>query len=304
MKTSEMELLIRVAESGSMTRSARQLNQTPASVSATVSRVEKAMGVRIFERNTRSIRVTSEGLAVLQGCRDVLHRWQQTLDEVEGAGKELMGTVRLSAPADTTYGLVAPVLASLSEKHPKMQIVMHSSDIVQHLHQDAIDMAIRYGAMEDSSLLARKLAQCHSVLVASPAYLSQRGKPTHPRDLDKHRLVTLQLSGIPETSWTLYREGTPVELSVVSPLCGDGYLARQWALAGLGIARKSLFDVVGDLESGRLCRVLPEYTSDSMAIHAVFPSHRYLPSRVRAVDQALARAFSEHVDRCDAWLAQ
>lgn len=304
MKVSEMELLVRVAETGSMTRSASQLKVTPASVSATVARIEEAIGVRIFERTTRSIHVTDEGLTVLDGCREVVKHWQRTLEEVQGTKRELLGTVHLSAPTDTTYEFLSPVLVSIAEEHPKLQLVVHSSDTVQHIHRDAIDLAIRYGPMQDSSLQTRKLAECPGVLVASPSYLKENGAPLNPEDLDKHRILTLQLSSIAVRSWTLTKDGESQQIPIRSPLCGDGYLARQWAIAGMGIARKSLFDVIGDLESGRLCRVLPAYTCGSAVIRAVFPNRRYLPARVRIVDTAISEAFSAHASRCEAWLSQ
>ncbi len=287
-----------------MTLAARQMHLTPAAVSAAVRRVEETMGVRLFERTTRSIHPTDEGVAVLEGCQDVVERWQRTLEEVRGATRELVGTIHLSAPADTTYEVLADVVVAVSEEHPKLRIVVHSSDAMQHLHRDAIDMAIRYGALQDSSLPARKLAECPGVLVAAPSYLDRRGHPRTPEELVDHRCLTLQLSSTAVTAWALHGSGDPVEIQLRSPLCGDGYLARRWAIAGMGIARKSLFDVIDDLETGRLVRVLPDFTAGSIAIHAVFPSRRYLPARVRALDTAITAEFSARSARCRAWLGR
>ncbi|HBQ13179.1 MAG TPA: LysR family transcriptional regulator [Myxococcales bacterium] len=304
MKVDEMELLVRVAETGSMTLAARQMHLTPAAVSAAVRRVEEAIGVRLFERTTRSLHPTDEGLVVLEGCQEVVERWERTLEEVRGTAQELVGTVHLSAPADTTYQILAPVVVAVAEAHPRLEVVVHSSDALQHLHREAIDMAIRYGSMQDSSLSARKLAESPGVLVAAPAYLERRGHPRAPKELAGHRCLTLQLASVAVTTWTLHGEGSVHEVPLGSPLCGDGYLARRLALAGVGIALKSLFDVIDDLEAGRLVRVLPAYTSPPMAIHAVFPSRRYLPARVRALDAALTTEFSARDARCEAWLRQ
>ncbi|MEO0325455.1 MAG: LysR family transcriptional regulator [Myxococcota bacterium] len=301
MKIHEMELLVRVAEAGSMTKAARQLHLTPAAVSAAVGRIEEALGVRLFERTTRAMHPTEEGLVVLDGCRDVITRWQHTLEEVQGA-RGPAGTVHLSAPADTSYQVVGPVLAGLAEAHPELRAVVHVGDDVQHLHRDAIDMAIRYGALPDSSLRARRLASTPSMLVAAPAYLAAAGTPTHADDLHAHRLLTLHVASAPATQWVLFEGETRHEVTVQSPLCGDGLLARRWALEGRGIARKSLLDVIDDLERGALVRVLPHCRGEATPIHAVFPSRRYLPSRVRVVDDALEKAFAERSARCEAWL--
>lgn len=300
----EMEMLVRVAEAGSMTLAARQLHMTPAAVSAAIQRVEDALRLRVFERTTRTLHPTDDGLVVLEGCQAVLDRWQQTLDAAQGPGAAPAGTVHLSAPSDTTYRILEPVLSALSTEHAGLRVVVHSSDAVQHLHRDAIDLAIRYGPLRDSTLTARKLVDTPNILVAAPAYLDAHGAPESPAALVTRRCLTLRRAGVPMTAWTLDGPGGEVTVPIDSPLCGDGHLCRRWALAGLGITMKSLFDVIDDIESGRLVRVLPGSTGRGGAIHAVFPSRRFLPARVRVVDAAITAAFDERARRCDAWLAQ
>ncbi len=296
-----MELLVRVAQTGSMTLAARQLHLTPAAVSAAVQRIENAIGVRLFERTTRSLHPTDEGRVVVEGCKEVADVWQRTLDDARGRRTELEGVVHISAPADTTYEVLESLTAELCRAHPKLQVVLHTGDAIHHLQRDAIDMAIRYGPLQDSTLTARKLAKVPNVLVASPEYLETRGSPSTPEELPEHRCLTLQLSSVPVLSWQLHREDEVHSIELVSPLCGDGYLARRWAVAGMGIALKSLFDVIDDLESGRLLQVLPDYIGDSMPIHAVFPSRRFQRARVRALYAAIAPHFERRVARCTAW---
>ena len=298
-----MELLIRVAETGSMTTAAHQMRLTPAAVSAAIGRIEQTMGVRLFERTTRTIHLTEEGLAVFEGCQDVVKRWHKVLENVQGATTELTGTIHVSAPADTTYQILASTISVVSRAHPKLKIVVHSSDALQHLHRDAIDMAIRYGILPDSTLLARKLTELPNILVASPSYVEKWGQPKKPDELLGHKCLTLQLSSMAASSWTLEKkDGSKYEIRLQSQLCGDGYLARQWAIAGLGIARKSLFDVIDDLESNRLVQVLPDYVAGTSPIHVVFPSRRYQPARVRALDSVLTAEFAARCTRCDQWL--
>ncbi len=299
-----MQLLVRVAEAGSMTRAAQQLHLTPAAVSAAIQRIETSLGVRMFERTTRSLQPTDEGLVIIEGCVQVVEAWQRTLHNARGEHDGLEGSVHLSAPADTTYQVLQSVVAEFAEQHPKVRIVLHSSDVVQHLHRDAIDMAIRYGALQDSTLSARRLAASPSVLAAAPAYLDAMGTPETVDALVEHRCLTIQLYGAPVLSWTLHREAQTQTINVEGGLCGDGYIARQWALQGRGIVLKSLFDIVDDLEAGRLVQVLPEYTAGPFAIHAVFPSRRFLPARVRALDNAITQQFNHRSARCEAWLAR
>lgn len=302
MKIRDMTLLVRVADTGSMTLAARQLHLTPAAVSAAVLRIESALGVRLFERTTRTLHPTDEGLAVVEGCRAMVELWRRTLDNARGHSAEPEGTVRLSAPADTTYQLLGAVVARLCAQHPKLRVVLDTSDAVQHLHRDAIDLAIRYGPLQDSALTARKLAEAPLILVASPSYLDQHPAPATPDALAHHRCVTLHLSGTPRVAWRLSSGAQTHTVPLNSPLCGDGHMARIWALEGVGIAFKSLFDVIEDLEEGRLIHVLPVWRGAPMPIHAVFPSRRFLPARVRAVDAAITAAFDARSERCRAWL--
>ena len=303
MKISDMDLLVRVAETGSMTRTARQVHLTPAAVSATVRRVEEALGLRLFHRTTRALRPTDEGLVVIDGCQEVVERWRRTLEDVHGSARDLVGTVNVSAPADTCYQMLTPVVRRLNDDHPKLQVVVHSSDAITHLHRDAIDMAIRYGPLNDSSLTVRRLATWPGILVAAPSYLRQHGVPETPAALAEHRCITLQLASTVVTSWTLVRGDVRRHVLLQSPLCGDGYLARKWAIAGMGVAMKNLFDVVDDLAAGRLVRVLSDYITRQSPIHAVFTSARYFPARVRALDAAVTGEFVARSTRCGAWLA-
>lgn len=304
MKTDEMDLLLRVAETGSMTRAARQLHRTPAAVSAAVLRIENDLKVRIFERTTRTLHPTEEGQVVLEGCRDVLSRWQRTLDDARDQRAQLAGTVHLAAPADTSVQLLEPLLAQLCRDHPQLRVVLAVSDSVQQLHQESLDLAIRYGVLDDSRLLARRLAEAPLVLVAAPAYLDEAGHPDTVEALAEHRCISLHTANQPQVEWELHgADDRRRHFRVPGPLCADGHLARRWALAGMGIAMKSLFDVIDDLEQGRLQRVLPALTGGAGPIHAVTPSRRFQPARVQALMDALVDAFAARAERCGAWLA-
>ncbi len=300
MKIQEMELLLRVAETGSMTRASRQLDLTPAAVSAAVQRIEGALGLRVFERTTRTLHPTDEGFIVLEGCRETVNRWQRTLDEARGSKATLEGSLRMSAPADTVHQVVGGAVAAFCARHPGLRVVVHPTDTLQNVLEDALDLSIRYGSLKDSTLVARKLAASPRVLVAAPSYLARAGVPDGLDDLHQHRLLTLQLGNSPERSWTLGSQSVAVE----SPMCGDGLLVRQWAVEGHGIAFKGLLDVVGDLEAGRLVRVLPHVLGGTDGVYAVYPSRVFVPARVRALVDHLAGVFLDLEGRCSRWLNQ
>ncbi|MEO0606011.1 MAG: LysR family transcriptional regulator [Myxococcota bacterium] len=299
MRLRDMELVVRVAETGSMTQAARQLHVTPAAVSGALQRVEEELGIRVFERTTRSIHPTDEGQLVIDGCREMVERWQQIVDAARTGHADLSGTVNLAAPSDTCYGVVGDVVAELSQVHPELRFVLDISDAIQPLHRDAIDLAIRYGALADSTLAARKLTELPTILVAAPAYLRHAGAPEEQGELDEHCLLTLHTASRPTREWTLGPSDDALQtLSVASPLCGDGYMVRQWARDGRGIALKSPLDVIDDLESGRLVRVLPALRGPLQPIHVVFPSRRVQPARVRIVDAAITARIQQRAERC------
>lgn len=306
MKIHEMELLVRVAQTGSMTLAAQQLNLSPAAVSATIARHEDALGLRLFERTTRTLHLTDEGAAFIEGCQDILTRWHHTLELAQGQRGLLDGEVHLAAPADTAYTLLSPALKRLCDQHPKLRVVLNVSDSIRHLHRDAIDMAIRYGTLQDNTLTARRLLSCPSVLVASPEYVRSCGEPGHPGELRAHRCLTFHIANNPLTTWRLHDTQDPAtqhELAINSPLCSDGHLARRWALEGQGITLKSLVDVIDDLEHGRLLHILPRYNGGHNVIHVVFPSRRFLTARVRALDAAISAEFELLAARCEAWIS-
>lgn len=301
MKICEMQLLVRIAETGSMTRAARQLDLTPAAVSATVQRIEKALGIRLFERTTRSLHPTREGLVILDGCQDTVQRWARALDEAQGSAATLEGPIRLAAPSDTTHQVVAEAIAIFCDQHPGVRVIVHATDTMQNVLQDALDVSLRYGALQDSTLVARKLAESPRILVASPDYLDGHGTPDSPEGLSAHRLLTLQMGNAPERAWSLRHAGKVVDVHVDSPLCGDGLLVRQWAVAGRGIAFKSLLDVVDDLLAGRLVQVMPNVDGGTGAIHAVYPSGQFVPARVRGLVAHLATHLAMREARCNEW---
>jgi len=298
MKLREMQLIVRVAETGAMSAAARQLNLTPAAVSAAVKRIEDDLDMRVFERTTRSLHPTDEGAILIEGCQDMLDTWARTLDLARDPRSELGGSVHLSAPSDTSYTVLAGLVTRLSDQHPRLRLVLHVSDTVHHLHREAIDLAIRYGPLGDSGLAARKLVDSPTIAVASPAYIDQQGAPETLEGLQRHRMLTLRRASVPADSWVVEGPGGRQTVAVDSPLCGDGYLVRRWAVDGRGIALKSLVDVIDDLEAGRLVRVLPQWTGAPLAVHLVYPSRRFRPARVRAVSAAIVAAFEARVTRC------
>lgn len=307
MHLDDMRLFAAVAELASFSAAARRLDLTPAAVSAAIKRIEATLKARLVERSTRAVRLTAEGEQVAQTCRAMLSQWQGLQAALARPG-DVDGEVHLAAPADTTYRLLSPWLAPWRAKRPGLRLHLHVSDRLHDLRREAVDIAIRYRPLADSSLVARPLCHGASVLVASPAYLARHGTPKQPADLLQHRCLTLQIGGRPYRDWPLRRRrarraGGVEVVRVDGALCGDGALAHAWALEGQGIAFKALCDVLDSLEAGRLVQVLPEHLGPELPVHAVLPSREFVPPRVRAVLEELVGRFAALQTRMDAWRA-
>jgi len=299
LQLSQLQLFIRLADAGSLSAAARQLDMTPAAASASLKRLETSLAVRLVERSTRSMRLTPEG----ELLREHAQRALGVLDDARsllGAQREaLAGEVHLAAPLDLGRSVLSPMLEPLLSRHPRLRVVMHLSDSMHDLTRERVDLAVRYGVLQDSSLVARPLATTRRLAVASPAYLERHGVPRHPHDLDAHNCLALNLRSRPEVRWTFHRAGESLTVRVHgNRVADDGGLVREWAVAGLGIAFKARLDVLADLAAGRLVEVMPDWSSDTFPLQAILPTHRHLPLRVRGVLDELVARFA-HLDGAD-----
>ncbi len=293
----QLQLFLRLADAGSLSAAARQLQLTPAAASAALKRLEAALAVRLVERSTRAMRLTPEG----ELLRDHAQRALDVLDDARaqlGARREqLEGEIHVAAPSDLGRSVLSPMLDDFLARHPGLRIAMHLSDAMHDLRRERVDLAVRYGALPDSSLVARPLHVGRRLLVASPGYLARQGAPAHPSDLARHNCLALNASGRPMTQWRFERDGSTVVVKVQgNRRADDGSLVRQWAVDGLGIAHKAELDVLGDLRAGRLVSLLPEWHGGTNPLHAILPTQQHVPLRVRRLLDHLVDAFRRSVE--------
>ena len=272
MKIREMELLVRVADTGSMTVAAAQLGLTAAAVSAAVKRAEAALGVRLFERTTRALHLTEEGHRGVRGCAEVVDRWERVVDDARGRTTALQGTVHLSAPADTTHGVLAPLVAELTRAHGSLRVLFDTSDVGRGRHSDAIDLAIRYGPLADSSLKARRLVSLPTLCVAAPAYLAEAGTPERPEDLGEHRCLTLQRGHMTHDTWTLTGPSGTSTVEI------EGCSRAMASSCGAGPSRASASPSRASSTSSTTSRVGPSCRCSPGPRAATFPFTRSSPA--------------------------
>ena len=289
-----IELFCLASEAGSFTAAANAAGVTPAAVSRSISRLEKRLGVRLFVRSTRSIRLTEGGRDYFEHCRTALNQLVEAERRVTGEQVQPSGTIRISAP--TTYGhhRLLPLLPAFRERYPLVKVEAQISNRNIDMHEDNFDVAIRFRTQPDSTMVARHLEDAQLVVVASPAYLQRAGRPKDLADLEQHDCIqfTLPSSGRP-IPWLFQEDGRDKEVLLAGHYsCSEDVLAGvTLARAGAGLFQTYRFVAERDLAEGSLVEVLQPLAGRSRPVSLIYPHGRLLPSRVRAfVDFMLERS--------------
>jgi DNA-binding transcriptional LysR family regulator len=294
MHLDDLGLFLRVAHARSLSEAARHLDQTPSSVSARLKRIEEELGVRLVERTTRTLRLTPEGERFVQTCDAISATWARGRSLLRQDARAVEGRIHIAAPTDTSAQFLAEWISDYTRTHPRLTVTVRVGDRMHDLPREAVDIAIRYGELSDSSMVGRLLVRARRVLVAAPNYLERSAPLLEPADLANHRCLAWLSHDQPKVQWSFVSPTGTSETVVIKPaLCGDSLLVRQWALSGDGIAYKANVDVAADLRAGRLVRLLEEHEGEPVPISAVMPSGRHVPTRVRAMVDHLAKRFAE-----------
>jgi len=289
-RLSGIAAFVQVVEAGSFVLAAEQLHLTRSAISKSVARLEERLGVRLFQRTTRSLRLTDDGQAYYERCVRALAELERAEDELDGKQREPAGRVRISMPVLFGQRCVTPVLLELAQRYPQLEMELGYSDRLTDLVADDIDLAIRSGPLGDSSeLVARRLGISYMRLCASPAYLQRHGRPKQLSDLAEHQTLPYGYGQRPH-AWRLYDEhGRLQTLVLPSRLRFDDLAAIAIAAeAGMGIAWLPDWLIDEALQQGRLQTLLPQPRSFGFELHLVWPASRYLPTRLRVVIDALA----------------
>lgn len=287
---SDFEIFARVVSAGSLSSAGRELGLSPAVVSKRLRKLEDRLGTRLLQRTTRQTALTEAGQGFYERVVAILAGIEEAEAFVTRRSTTPRGTLKVSAPTSFGRMHIAPHLGPFMRDNHDLSINLVLSDEFVDIVGEGFDLAIRIAELSDSSLVARRLAPVQRFLVASPAYLAERGVPEVLADLEGHVCLPAhnnepwRLEG-PEGS-LIYRPEGPLATN-------SSEVLRQTVIAGIGIALRSTWDVGPELANGRLVRVLPQYAaSKNVAVHAVYPSRRFLPAKVRLFIDYLAALYS------------
>ncbi len=289
----DLELFLRVAESGNMSEVARQLNITNAAVSAAIKRLELALDVNLLERTTRSLHLSAAGQSLIPYLQQALGALDDAESELRNLQTAVAGEISIGLPSDLGRHLLLDILDDFQQQYPRIILRLDFSDFMQDLYRDNLDLVIRYGELSDSSLIARKLCDNHRILAASPDYIARMPALEALEDLVHHNCLYFYRNDRPYNHWIFYRDNKRVEIPIKGNRhTNDGDVVRRWGLAGHGVIYKSALDLTEELAQGRLVALLDgKYQGQSTPIYAVYKQRKYQPYRLTALLNHLENRF-------------
>ncbi|SFO05433.1 DNA-binding transcriptional regulator, LysR family [Formivibrio citricus] len=290
----ELEFFSILVKAGSLSAAARELDLTPPAISKRLAQLEARLGVRLLNRTTRHISVTSEGAVYLNHARRILRDIQEMEQEVLNSRSLPKGLLRVNATLGFGRTYIAPTISAFIRQYPDMEVQLNLSVAPQNIAEGDIDVGIRFGLPPDSNIIARKIMPNRRFICASPLYLKKFPAPVIPSDLAKHNCIVLRQDETACGLWRFRHGDTTDTVKVKGALSSnDGEVVLNWALEGHGILMRAEWDIAKYLRSGRLVRLLSDYNLPSADIYAVYPERHYLSTKVRVFIDFLAARFSE-----------
>ena len=292
-KYTEMVVFSKAAEKGNFSAAARELNLTPSAVSKLITRLEDRLGARLFQRTTRKLNLTAEGLAFQDRCASILNDIQQAEAAVMAVHDKVNGTLRITAISAFARIQMIKLMPEFMARYPDLRVELELSEREVDLVGESVDVAVLMTeGLNDESLVSRRLAINRRIICASPDYIERYGEPKTPDDLLNHNCLT-HSSLQPFNDWDFTEEGGIRVLRVKGNFHTNSASALYEAVkAGLGIARLATFIIQPDIESGKLIPLLSEHTHNSSSILLAYPHRRHLSTKVRAFADFMIEKFT------------
>ena len=290
LRFDDLQLFVRAADLGSLSAAARVMDMSPAVASAALKRIEAQLGSRLLARSTRSLRLTAEGEGFLEYARTALASLDEGRRVLARGQDEVSGVLQLSAPSDFGRNLLLPWLDEFQREHPQLTVRLLLGDRIADLFRQPVDIALRYGEPEDSSLVALPVAPDNRrVLCASPDYLARKGEPRQLEQLLQHNCLLYMLGTRVHDHWQFNDGKRELGLTVSgNRFSDDADVVRLWAVAGQGIAYKSWLDVAGDVQTGRLKVLLPGLVCERAPLNLLCGHRAQLSKPVRLLRDMLS----------------
>lgn len=291
-KLTRIKVFVNVVETGSFSAASERLGISRAAASKYVSQLEDHLGGRLLNRTTRKVSTTESGHIYFERCKEMLHIMEEADDVVAGLSGTPKGTLRISAPSVFAERHVVPLISEFTRRYAEVKVEIIVSDRYVDLVDEGYDLGIRVMGAEDSDLIARRLARCHHVLIASPDYLKHAPPLTVPADLKNHAcmLYTFTAGGL----WPLYKDGVDHSVKVSPMLISNNpEVLLQAAINGVGISIMPTFIASDAIRRGELRTVLDGYDTLTLDIYAIYASRHYLPAKIKVFIDFLQEKISD-----------
>lgn len=278
----DLAFFVLLARKGSFTAAALELGLSPPAVSKRLARLENRLGVRLLNRTTRTVSLTSEGEAFLEGAAAILRGVEDLEHRMSAAREQPTGLIRINATFGFGREHIAGIVSRFCHHYPQVEVQLILSDAPLNLVEEGFDLGIRFGQPPSSRLIARKLIHNRRFLCASPGYLDRHGVPKKLSDLMQHNCIVLRQDNDTYDVWRFQRGTRTESIKVRGNLSSnDGEAALHWVLDGHGIMLRSEWDIARHVKAGRLRLVLPEYAHIDADIHVVYPERHNLSAKIR-----------------------
>jgi LysR family transcriptional regulator for bpeEF and oprC len=295
-KLQAMEIFVQVVDAGGFTRAADLMQLPKATVSTLIQQLETSLSVKLLHRTTRQVSVTADGAAYYERCLRILSDVKDAEESLSRTRLSPSGRLRVETPTGLSSEILVPALPAFFDRYPDIQLELGSSDRPVDLIEEGVDCAVRGGALGDSTLIARRIGVINFVTCAAPAYLAKYGMPQHPRDLERHRCVnyfSAKTGKIME--WDFTRDGERIQVPMPGVIAlNDSNAYVQAGLAGLGVIQMTDYLLLQHVREGRMVQVLPDWVTDALPVHIVYPQNRHLSAKVRVFVEWVAELFANH----------
>ncbi len=288
MQIEDLNVIVKVAEFRSIRAAAENLDMSTATASAAIKRVERAIGIELFIRTTRRLRLSVAGEKYIPNCEQALQMLNLAQQNVKDDLDIIDGELRISVPSDLGRNLILPWLDEFMQAHTGVKIKLHISDSNIDFYRDPVDIAIRYGSPNDVNLYGFKICNVPRMVCATKEYLESFGVPLHPNDLTRHNGLLYQLHDVIHDVWEFSHQGESIKVKMQSNrITNDAELVRRWCVNGKGVAAKSCIDMSFDLLHQKVVPLLTDFTLKPTELWLICPSRQTITPAVRLLREHL-----------------
>lgn len=288
MLLEDLQVILKVAEFRSITAAAASLDMRTATASAALKRAEKSLGMDLFVRTTRHLRLSSAGEKYIPLCEQALQMLDQAKQNMKGELDIIDGDMRIALSSDLGRNMVVSWLDEFMDTYPAISLRANISDHNIDFYRDSVDLALRYGSPNNANIYGFKICNVPRILCATQDYLDKNGTPQHPQDLASHNGLFYQLQDITHDVWDFSQQKATFKIKMRgNRVSNDGDLVRRWCVAGKGLAVKSALDMSNDLLSGKVVSLLPDFTPTSTELWLIFPNRQSITPAARLLRDML-----------------